>query len=275
MKTITLPTASSFKVIFDFSFFFTYALGWLLTYMYQAEFKWNNNVTRVFGVYNICIGVDSFPAQPVASVTGTISFTFLGGVILAFNDRITLTAKHGYVMARRSLFLVGWVLTVAFMVTYSVPPNNYIMTVIHVGAFAVGSFGYCLLQVATILEYTKFADKPLSCKSRRDVVWLLAQSLQAIFLIATAFALFYLMATSDIKAEVATIDSAKVPAVVSGGRHMDKDEVHIDYKGDLLVFVAFVFPLVAALNQPEPFWPEPTEHRVFHGVDSDRKDVEE
>lgn len=257
VEGITLPTPASFKVVFDLTFFFTYFIGWTLTAIYQREFMWNNNVARVFKVFNICVGVDSFPSQPIAAITGTLSFTILGGVMLAYAEKIALTATHGFVVVRRSLLVFSWIMMITFMLTYAVPPNTYTMTMIHVGAFDTGCWGYLLLQIMTILEYTKFADNPVSCKDRRGLLWLSAQIMMAVMLFVMGTGLTFELLTVDIKSLVATVDNGVIPAKVVGGLDIKKSDVHPDYKGDALVVTTLIGPIIAAFNQPEPFWRTP------------------
>ena len=52
-------------MIFDILFFSTYAIGWIVTLIFNYEAVNDNAVTRVTGKYNICIGVDSYPARSV------------------------------------------------------------------------------------------------------------------------------------------------------------------------------------------------------------------
>ena len=52
-------------VIFDILFFGTFAVGWIMTYIWNYEAVSDNAITRVFKRYNMCIGVDSYPARCV------------------------------------------------------------------------------------------------------------------------------------------------------------------------------------------------------------------
>lgn len=49
--------------VFDIIFFAYYALGWIFTAIFNPDAINDNAVTRAFGVYNICIGVDSMPVS--------------------------------------------------------------------------------------------------------------------------------------------------------------------------------------------------------------------
>lgn len=154
---------------FDLLFFSYYAIGWYLTKEHRPEVIADNAIVRVFGVSNICIGTDSWPAQPVASVFFVFAFVcFAQGVFLHLVRLHFVPGAHRAL--RKGCLYLSLILASAFSLTLSVPPANVqertntqgitIMrpidvhsTHVHCVGFLVGLMGYGILKFHNILEF--------------------------------------------------------------------------------------------------------------------------
>mmetsp|Transcript_23975 Transcript_23975/g.60641 ORF Transcript_23975/g.60641 Transcript_23975/m.60641 type:complete len:203 (+) Transcript_23975:320-928(+) len=128
---------------FDLVFFANYALGWTLTAIYQPAFIYDNNVVRVFGVYNICLGVDSYPAAPIAAII--FLFAMAGLSLSLYIDTLRLLLKKNTTCSLLVRFVTKWVgfaLCCSFVLTYAVPPNAPVQVAIHVWCFIIGLIGH-------------------------------------------------------------------------------------------------------------------------------------
>ena len=61
--------AECMHVAYDISFFTLFAVGWIMTGIWNPAFVANNPVLIYFGNNNVCVGFDSFPARFVTLVS--------------------------------------------------------------------------------------------------------------------------------------------------------------------------------------------------------------
>lgn len=263
-------------------FFFNYAIGWLLTYKYQPEFIWNNNVARVFVQYNICIGVDSFPARPIASIIFILAMIVLGWSCWFMLVRLRFEDCGGKWLRGVRYFSinVGMLGCSIFGLTYAVPPDDKMMTVIHVGGFVLGLFGYALIKLAGALEFqAQYPDPESEWPELEKQSWAVRHMPHKIRLLLRAkkigttclhadpaqyyywtrlFAFGFLtgcglylgfsliwMTTHGGLEVVALIDSTHIPAIVTGGSSITPEEIKPGWAGWFLVLFALVDPVIA------------------------------
>lgn len=144
-------------LVYDVIFFANYALGWVLTYIYNETGIDDNNVTRIYKVYNICIGVDTFPARPVCCIFYTISMLFFA--LSCYMHWIKIYFDGGMPLWVATIWLtVACGLSLLFTLTFHVPPSGgpddvVQNTFIHVMAFAGGMTGYCMLKIFGAYKY--------------------------------------------------------------------------------------------------------------------------
>jgi len=269
--------------VFDLMFFWNYFVGWTLTYFFQREFIWNNNVTRVLKGYNICIGVDSWPAQPIAACWFSLVMVVYGYCVWMMVMRLNFDDPAGTWLRRTRLILiyfstVGWA---AFGLTYAVPPDNQIATVIHVMGFVVGLYGYASFKLAAALGLQAHCDVPESMWPElekqpwviRKLPWKVRIMLRfkslgtaccgitnpallyywtrvfaALFMVVMGTGLFALLLMEwkdGALAGVANIKSWKIPAEYEGGIDVSPEELSAGWLFWGLVVFALVDPFIA------------------------------
>lgn len=251
-----LITPANQMVAFDFLFFFNYFQGWMLTIIFNNEFTWNNPVARVFKVYNICIGVDSFPAQPVAAIIWLFGFSFFWEstslymmrnyeIFVRNKDSMELKGKLSY-FGRQILLFVGLAGAASFGLTYAIPPNPdpeyFDRTQIHVYGFAFGLMGYAMIKLAVVLEfYDENGEKWLV--TRNDKIYVATNLTMFLFFLIFSLGLFVEM-------------SKATPSMLT--EHITKADVKWDNKGTMLILLSFFGPILT-------YWFKPASHplRIF------------
>lgn len=226
------------KVLFDFIFLGNYALGWALTIAYQPEFVWNNNITRVFNVYNICIGVDSLPAQPIALIIYVVAFSIISSYMFVLWHSISLTRDRVgkcFQCVRRTLVLLAWFFCSLFFLTYGVRPDSPILAFIHDSGFAGGMLGYTLISLLTVVEFKILRDnQEIGTRGR---LYELLQIVSGAGYFVAFLVLVQALATKPIAEMVAYVDSSVFPAHVEGGYFIN------DTKPDHLFSGKYVEPM--------------------------------
>lgn len=215
-------------VIFDVIFFGNYGLGWLLTWLYNPVALWDNNVTRVFAVYNICIGVDSWPARPVCATIFTVAFAFF--LFSSYLHWVKAFFDGGIPLWLSTLWLsLAVLLGLTFTLTFAVPPVGERDTLIHVLGFALGLSGAVLLKLYAVLEFFLFVK--YDCKDWRGMAYIWSMILQVVFMGFMIVVLTQSLATTDLSKYVAPANP--VP-----------EHIGMDHKGNVLVFLALVGPAI-------------------------------
>lgn len=225
-------------LVFDVLFFANYAIGWTLTYIFNKKKIDDNNVTKLYHVWNICIGVDVYPARPVAAVIFAIAFPFFI-VSCALH-----WVKHYYGAAERkkkhhrlptcvvaTWLLLSGLLGATFTLTYAVAPEGPQNTLIHVGSFATGLLGYILLKAYVVMEFFVYVRRRFG--TWQKVVYLVSLILQILFM--TNMSLFLISDLVDRRRRHSIKDTINGPPP----RHED---IHHDTMGAILVFLAAVGP---------------------------------
>lgn len=232
------------SVVFDLLFWANYAVGWTLSLTYQREFLGQSNVARLFGVYNICDGVDSFPARPVASVWFMIAWLWWGQTVWHYNVRMFFDDSESRYrpILRITLLAVGTIFASSFALTYSVPPDDALQAQIHVWAFVAGCFGYSLIKFATGLNF-KAAQPNYEFVNAQATIMFASRITAGCALFVAAVYLGYCMVTLD-TTYIAKIDSSQIPAVITGPA-FESSTVGFDYGGTALVLIVLVDPFLA------------------------------
>jgi len=251
-----LITPASQMVVFDSIFFLNYFLGWMLTIIFNNRFTWDNPVAKVFRVYNICIGVDSFPAQPVAAIIWLFGFSFFWEstslymmrnyeIYVRGKESMDIKGKLSY-FGRQTLLMVGLAGAASFGLTYAIPPNPdpafFDRTQIHVYGFAFGIGGYGLIKLAVVLEfYDENKEKWLD--TRNDKIYVATNLTQFLFFLIFSIGLFYEM-------------SLATPSMLL--ENVTKADVKWDTKGTMLILLSFFGPFLT-------YWFKPASHplRIF------------
>lgn len=219
-------------VIFDIIFFANYLIGWILTYSFNPDFISDNNIVKVFGVYNICIGVDSFPARPVAAFIGTISIIFFA--FACYLHWLKIYFDGGMPRWLASVWLnAAFLMGTTFTLTFAVPPEGLLQTKIHILAFAIGLVGYILLKLFAVAEYVIFIG--CSSKEWKDLVYVWTLVLQALFM---GF-MVTLLIDSVVSYDLQPLIDGSPPA-----------RIKQDLKGAVLIFLAMVGPPLQWLFAP-------------------------
>eukprot|EP00442_Polarella_glacialis_P055441 CAMPEP_0115063990 /NCGR_PEP_ID=MMETSP0227-20121206/9421_1 /TAXON_ID=89957 /ORGANISM="Polarella glacialis, Strain CCMP 1383" /LENGTH=315 /DNA_ID=CAMNT_0002449567 /DNA_START=53 /DNA_END=1000 /DNA_ORIENTATION=- len=257
-------------VVFDFVFFLNYLLAWIVTLATQPAFVYDNNVVRVFKSFNLCIGVDSWPGRLVAVVIWALGspLLFLASSLHVYKAK---NDSGGYKALRCFLLIAGAVIVNCFALTYAVPPDDWLKTMVHTGAFASGLFGYGVYKLALALEFfVEYKDLlRLDLKAKIYAGTVLFHT--CVLFGASAF-LVYLLLLKDYRPIIANIRADVIPAVVSGGLKVvgswrgsfpfmwpeayvvELDGSHSPVGGDpcgvFLVVVTFLAPIVEALTAP-------------------------
>lgn len=220
---------------FDFFFFINYAIGWIITYIFNPTMIWDNNVTRIFHVYNICIGVDAWPARPLAALIFSISFAFLGLASYLHMIKIYFDgAGRINFYAAAAWLLASTVLALTFGLTFAVAPTSGPNAKIHVTAFCSGLLGYSMLKLFGAYEYVVFGH--LHSKKLHNKVYFGSVVFQALVMLVSSVFLYYVLVTTDLAPLTVDMNGpgpTKVP--------YPRDTV-FDFKGGLLVLVTMVSP---------------------------------
>jgi len=218
-------------VYFDVIFFGNYALGWLLTWIFNADGIDDNNVTRIYKVYNICIGVDTFPARPICALVFTMGFVlyafscYLHWIKIYFDGH-----KIGTPIWAATIWLgLAFLLTLTFTLTFAVPPVGTRDTLIHVGGFGLGLTGYVMLKLFAIFKFLKF--KLFAWADIRGQIYFWSFVAQ-VLIMGVAVAILFQGLLSDL-----------APLLKENGGPMPGHIGH-DFSGNFLVLVAFVGPLI-------------------------------
>lgn len=224
-KEISMSWGPAYALlIFDVIFFLNYGIGWFVTWVFAHTAITDNNITRIFWVYNICIGVDSFPARYVASCIWPVAFMFFGISVylhwakLHFDQGIPNWL--GY-----PLLALSFVFALCFSLTYAVAPVGARDSLIHVVSFCVGLTGYALLKIYAVIEFA--AHVGFKSKSWKDQVYVWSFLLQIFFMLFMSGYLIICLLEADLEHLIAK----DVP-----------DTIGVDYKGWVLVFWAAVGP---------------------------------
>eukprot|EP00439_Symbiodinium_sp_Y106_P067555 s462_g11.t1 len=212
------------RVSEDFMFFGMIGLAWAVTLVTQPTFIYDNNITRMFKSYNVCIGLDSWPARPVAAA----AFTLCVPVVCLTAALHAFKAHHddgGLKLLRKGCLLVGAALgNAAMTVCIAVPPDDYIKCMIHTLGFAFTLFGQGIFKTGLIIEYW------LLCKKHWDAgIWnrdALLKVLEVYFVTLVSHAcvlvmavgfLIYLLQLKDYHPIIARIQGDRIPTVSEGG----------------------------------------------------------
>lgn len=219
-------------VIFDVVFFSNYAIGWLLTYKFNPDFIDDNAVTRVFKVYNICIGVDSFPARPVAVLLGT--FSLIAFAFACYLHWLKTYFDGGMPRWLATVWLASaFLLGLCFMLSFAVPPEGLHQFMIHCLAFAVGLIGYLLLKAFAVAEYYIFVG--WSSREWKGLVYVWTLIPQILFM---GFMVGVLI-TSLVHEDLQPLLDGPVP-----------DHIEQDTNGAVLIFLAMIGPPLQWLCAP-------------------------
>lgn len=230
-------------IAFDVFFFSTFAIGWILTAAFNPAFIKDNGITRVFGVYNICMGIDSLPARWVAiPLSYCTSFFFMLTVILSmhkifFRDVGRFQFK---VLRASTLFLAlpcGLLFSWSIGIPYG-PPMDPVGLTKHVQGFAVGLVGYSLLKLSSLLELAhEQVTWRASCSSWRYVAFITIESLTCVFLFLFGINMLYVM-------------SSKGQTLEDTMSHPFRGTVGFDWIGLPLIIVTAASPPLACLVEP-------------------------
>lgn len=246
-------------VIFDVIFFANYALGWLLTYIYNHDAIDDNNVSRIYLVYNICIGVDSFPARPICALVFTFSFIFYAFSCYLHWIKIYFDGEEaGIPLWVASIWLgIAFLLTLTFTLTFAVPPQRDDMdssaewTYIHVLGFGMGLSGYALLKCFAVMKFLMLGL--FNCRDTKGQIYFWSFIFQIVIMSISVIMLF--RSISDTTALTTAIDGG-IPAHIGH-----------DIAGNFLVVVAFVGPIIQYIYVPDEL--RNTAHIIDATQDSD------
>mmetsp|Transcript_56776 Transcript_56776/g.157155 ORF Transcript_56776/g.157155 Transcript_56776/m.157155 type:complete len:301 (+) Transcript_56776:74-976(+) len=243
LKTVRVVESSLMKwgpaeslIIFDIIFFASYALGWIITAAFNNRAINDNPITRVFLVYNICIGTDTVPARPICATLFVLAFIFFAAS--AYLHWIKIYFDGGMNLWVAGVWLtVACLMSLTFSLTFSVPPETPIHFEIHCYAFVIGLLGYILLKAFAITEFFIFCK--YNCRNTRQMVYIWSLILFTGFMLFMVFFLFGYLVTRDI------------PALMAGPV---PDTIYQDWAGNILV-------LLAAVGPPIQYWFVPKELR--------------
>jgi len=167
-KLIKHISAGAALLTFDILFFSTFAVGWILTAIFNPDGIDDNAITRVFGCYNICIGVDSNPARLVCIPMSYFSiFCFVICCLLHLQN--IRTEAPGW---RKNLTLLLLLAALLFATLFSwsigIEPtlDDRESVKHHLYGFSLGLVGYCLLKVVSVIEF--FRNRPEDFKPCGD-----------------------------------------------------------------------------------------------------------
>jgi hypothetical protein len=222
-RRISVWSPAVLNAVADIIFFANYIIGWALTVYFQPELVWNNNVTRIFFVYNICIGVDSLPAQPVALLIYACYFLVYGAAVFVLWQLVNLKGSFFSKLVRKVILVAALGFSSTFFLTYGVRPDSPLLTKIHTWGFALGMFGYTLFHVSLLLEYFVIRKESLENKKAISYVAVVGGTI-VVYLLGVGVLVHALTDThlTPIDEWAATIDSAVFPAKIIGGLEAHK-----------------------------------------------------
>lgn len=225
-------------IVFDLTFWFNYVVGWVLLYLFRNEFIQDNNVTRVFGVYNVCIGVDAIPARPIAACVFSLSFAFfvIGSYLHVIRMYFAYHRWSWQVIAASVYLVVANLVTVSFAVTYATPPEDTETMFLHTYCFASGSLGYGMYKLFGAHMYFRKVEAENKF-TQKIFVW--GQLLQAFVMWGAAAYLVYSLSK---KAE----DDYKI----ARERLQHKEDASFDWAGGFLVLAALISPCFSMYFRP-------------------------
>jgi len=258
-------------VLFDFMFFGMIGLAWAVTLVTQPTFIYDNNITRMFKSYNVCIGLDSWPARPVAAA----AFTLCVPVVCLTAALHAFKAHHddgGLKLLRKGCLLVGAALgNAAMTVCIAVPPDDYIKCMIHTLGFAFTLFGQGIFKTGLIIEYWLLCKKHWDAGTWNRVYFVTLVSHACVLVMAVGF-LIYLLQLKDYHPIIARIQGDRIPTVSEGGvtvvgawkgtfpftwpvAHLVEPDgstvpITADGTGNFLMSVTFLAPIIEVLTVP-------------------------
>lgn len=219
-------------LVYDVIFFGNYALGWVLTFLFNEKAIADNNVTRIYKVYNVCIGVDSFPARPICCIIYTISMMFFA--LSCYMHWIKIYFDGGMNLTLATVWLlVAFTLSLLFTLTFHVPPSGgpddvAENTLVHVYAFAGGMLGYALLKAFGVYKYLG-----LGLYGKQGMgghIYFYSFVFQVVVYLATVVIL------------VNSLMNPELPELIAAPH--PPSHIGIDYSGLALVAIAFAGPIV-------------------------------
>ncbi|CAE7666929.1 unnamed protein product [Symbiodinium pilosum] len=191
-------------------------LAWVVTLLAQPTFVFDNNITRMFKSYNVCIGFDSWPARPVAAAV----FTLCVPVVCLTAALHAFKAHHdegGLKLIRKGCLMAGaGVGNAALTIALAVPPDDYLKCMIHTLGFAFTLFGQGIFKIGLILEYWLLCKKHWDAGMWNRVYFATLVSHAWVLVMAVCF-LIYLLQLKDYHPIVARIQGDRIPAVTEGG----------------------------------------------------------
>ncbi|CAE7701675.1 unnamed protein product, partial [Symbiodinium necroappetens] len=258
-------------VLFDFLFFGMIGLAWAVTLVTQPTFVYDNNITRMFKSYNVCIGLDSWPARPVAAA----AFTLCVPVVCLTAALHAFKAHHddgGLKLLRKACLLVGAALgNAAMTICIAVPPDDYIKCMIHTLGFAFTLFGQGIFKTGLIVEYWLLCKKHWDAGIWNRVYFVTLVSHACVLVMAVGF-LIYLLQLKDYHPIIARIQGDRIPTVSEGGvtvvgawkgsfpftwpvAHLVEPDgstvpITADGTGNFLMCVTFLAPIIEVLTVP-------------------------
>ncbi|CAE7472067.1 unnamed protein product [Symbiodinium natans] len=258
-------------LLFDFMLFGMLGLAWVVTLAAQPAFVYDNNITRMFKSYNVCIGFDSWPARPVAAAAYTlcVPVVCLTAALHAFK------AHHddgGLKFLRKACLLAGAGLgNAALTIALAVPPDDYVKCMIHTLGFAFTLFGQGVFKIGLIAEYWLLCKKHWDAGLWNRVYFVTLVSHVCVLVMAVGF-LLYLLQLKDYHPIIANIQGDRIPAVSHGGvmvvgtwegsfpltwpvAHLvepdgSKVPITADGTGNFLMCVTFMAPIIEVLTVP-------------------------
>merc|ERR1712032_1111146 len=223
-------------IIYDVIFFVNYLVGWILTAIFNDQGIQDNNVTRIYGMYNICIGTDTFPARPICALIFTVSFIFftwscyLHWVKIYFDG-----AEVGISLRLATVWLgVAYLLKLSFAFTFVVAPVGVTNTIIHVTGFAVALTGYALVKAFAAYKYYMLGLPGFADITRK--IYFFSFLFQIIAFVVMSCLLILSMMVTDLEARI----DGPVP-----------DGIGPDHAGNLIVFCAAVGPIIQYMWVPD------------------------
>jgi len=241
-------------MVYDILFFSTYAIGWIITLAFNYDAITDNAVTRVTKKYNICIGVDSYPARYFSipmSYCFTIAFCLTGVLFMKRMLDQREWSKRCSKVWRTGLVCLAMLLNLFFAWTIGVMPENAETFRMHLMGFILALAGYALLKLVSIIEFGYFADADdgepgLSCKDMchtwRKFVFLTFEGTCCLILSFSCCYLsvkYYNILYSWPIEKVESILNTTVPT-----------DTQLDYNTMPVLFVTVVCPIVAKIIDP-------------------------
>jgi len=260
VKYVSAPAA---LLTFDIFFFLTFAVGWIITAIFNPDAIDDNAITRVFGVYNICIGVDSNPARLVCIPLSYFSVFCLVVAVLLHLQRIRAQPhatwnQANYKTARIMLLLTALAFSVLFSWSIGVEPVGRENVKYHLYGFACGLIGYALLKVVSVIEFfhgRKANFQP--CSTRKHVFFLVIELSSAVFILIFSAVLFQIMASKS---------DDELDALLEQDTPTD---TNFDWGGLVLIIVTAFGPPLVCVYGPNRRHSTISVHYVAVGADCD------